>query len=81
MPTTTKKLAYYYKDGQYYEVTADIPAITVDAALSTTSENPVQNKVVNAAITAANTKAGKVVISGTEYTATFDATTGVLTIN
>jgi len=24
MPTATKKLAYYYKDGQYYEVTADL---------------------------------------------------------
>ena len=50
----------------------------IDATLSTTSENPVQNKVVTAAINSlqddiddVDAKANTVVIGGTQYTATF----------
>ena len=125
-------LAAVATSGSYNDLSNKPTIPTVDSAMSTTSTNPVQNKVVNSAITthtgntsnphnvtkkqvglehvvdtgdsatptqngtakfttggaytlqqaisAADTKAGKVVINGTAYTATFDTTTGVLTI-
>lgn len=46
------------KSGSYNDLTNKPtipPAVTVDNALSATSENPVQNKVINTAITQVNT--------------------------
>lgn len=40
-----------------YSKITDVPSITVDSALSSTSENPVQNKVINAALDSVSTKA------------------------
>lgn len=45
------------------------PMVTVDSALSTTSENPVQNKVINTALGEKEAK-GKITVSNTEYTVT-----------
>lgn len=45
------------------------PTVTVDSALSTTSENPVQNKVINTALSGKEAK-GKITVSNTEYTVT-----------
>ena len=45
------------------------PTVTVDSALSTTSENPVQNKVINTALGGKEAK-GKITVSNTEYTVT-----------
>lgn len=41
---------YHYKDGAIRLWTNASASITVDSALSSTSENPVQNKVINAAL-------------------------------
>lgn len=40
-----------------YSKITDAPSITVDSALSSTSENPVQNKVINSALDSVSTKA------------------------
>ena len=40
-----------------YSKITDVPSITVDSALSSTSENPVQNKVINSALDSVSTKA------------------------
>lgn len=60
--------------------------VTVDSALSSSSENPVQNKVINTAIqtltTSINNKATKPIVTGTDnYTAGSTAlTTGQLVL-
>ena len=46
-----------------------VPTVTVDSTLSTTSENPVQNKVINTALADKEAK-GKITVSNTEYTVT-----------
>ena len=67
---------YYYKDGMVRPYTNPAAqSITVDSALSTTSENPVQNKVVTNAI---NGKASGSIVKasgGTLGTTTIDSTT------
>lgn len=53
MPQTiSNKIEYYYKNGQLYKVGGgnDAVEVTVDDALSSSSENPVQNKVITAAL-------------------------------
>ena len=74
-------LATVATSGSYNDLSNKPTIPSVDSAMSATSTNPVQNKVVNAAINAASTKASKVVVNGTEYTATFDSTTGVLSLD
>lgn len=49
-PQVSKKLAYYYKNGHLYAVTSNGAAIEIDDAMSSTSENPVQNKVITSAL-------------------------------
>lgn len=66
----TEDLAEVATTGSYNDLTdkPSIPAaITVDAALSSTSTNPVQNKVINTAL------AGKLSTTGTAAKATADA--------
>ena len=66
----TADLAEVATSGSYNDLTdkPSIPAaITVDSALSSTSTNPVQNKVINSAL------AGKLSTSGTAAKATADA--------
>lgn len=66
----TADLADVATSGSYNDLTdkPSIPAaITVDSALSSTSTNPVQNKVINSAL------AGKLSTSGTAAKATADA--------
>lgn len=51
-----------------YSKITDVPSITVDSALSSTSENPVQNKVVNSALdgklsTSGGTMTGDIIFS------------------
>lgn len=49
-----------------YSKITDVPSITVDSALSSMSENPVQNKVVTSALDACATKDSiPVITSGT----------------
>ncbi len=54
-------------DGMQYEVYTEGNPPPVDAALSATSENPVQNKVVNAAINDLGIKYGTYTGNGSEY--------------
>lgn len=51
------------------ELKKSVPTITVDTDLSTTSTNPVQNKVITSNLTALNAKIGaKVVITNDDTT-------------
>lgn len=53
-PSTAEagKVVQISSDGQWVAAEIEIPEVTVDSALSTTSENPVQNKVIDAALKA-----------------------------
>lgn len=57
----------FSSDGQTYKVYTENNKPPVDAALSATSENPVQNKVVNAAIDGLGVNFGTYTGSGSEY--------------
>ena len=50
IPNTSKYTAYVWENNAYRELGTVAMTITVDDALSTTSENPVQNKVITDAL-------------------------------
>ena len=60
---------YEYKDGQVRLYTNAAASITVDSALDSTSENPVQNKVIYGALATASKEAAVVIDAGyiTDY--------------
>lgn len=60
----------YTEEGTWEHIGEGVP-IEVDSALSTTSENPVQNKVINAALTTIDTN-GNIFIGGVQITQLID---------
>lgn len=60
----------YTEEGTWEHIGEGVP-IEIDSALSTTSENPVQNKVINAALTTIDTN-GNIFIGGVQITQLID---------
>lgn len=63
-----------------YSKITDVPSITVDSALSSTSENPVQNKVINSALdgklsTSGGTVSGSTIINYVSFPSSGNITT------
>ena len=72
IPNTSKYTAYVWENNAYRELGVIQMTITIDDELSTTSENPVQNKVITSALN------GKANISHTHSAS--DITSGLATV-
>lgn len=72
---------YYFKDSSIHLWTNTAASVTIDSALSSTSENPVQNKVINTALGARALDSGVVHNTGNETIAGNKTFTGSTTLD